>query len=86
MVTSSPRFSKKPRSSAIGIASMSIALTMPTFSFVSDCDCAGAQASASAAAKQEQSFHIQSSLFYRPHARHPVRPGNRVEVRSFDTT
>ena len=40
MVTSSPYFSKKPRSSAIGSASMSTAATMPTLSFTGSLACA----------------------------------------------
>src|SRR3954471_22322034 len=85
MVASSPRFSKKPRSSATGSASMSIALTMPTFSLTGVCALAGAHASNSAAPSSINRF-ISSSLFYRPYARDPVRPGHRVEIRSFDAS
>src|ERR1700754_4744329 len=42
MVTSRPCFSKKPRSTAMGSASMSMAATMPTFSLTGSLDCAAA--------------------------------------------
>src|SRR6185436_8929802 len=42
IVTSSPYFSKKPRSTAIGNASMSTAATMPTLSFTGSLACASA--------------------------------------------
>ena len=51
MVTSSPYFSKKPRSTAIGSASMSTAATMPTLSFTGSLACASASDGSSSKAQ-----------------------------------
>src|SRR5450759_3519257 len=85
MVTSSPRFSKKPRSKAIGNPIWSKPLTMPALSFTIVCAPAVVHPSASATPSINSRF-ILFSLFYRPNARHPVRPGHRIEIRSFDST
>src|SRR5450759_1855700 len=85
MVTSSPRFSKKPRSRAIGSPISSKPLTMPALSFTIVCAPAAVHPSTKAMPSINSLF-ILSSLLYRPNARHPVRPGHRIEIRSFDPT
>src|SRR5664279_4893685 len=58
---------------------------MPALSFTMVCAPATVLPSTSATPSINSRF-ILSSLLYRPNARHPVRPGNRIEIRSFDST
>src|SRR5664279_3226830 len=58
---------------------------MPALSFTMVCAPATVLPSTSATPSINSLF-ILSSLLYRPNARHPVRPGHRIEIRSFDTT
>src|SRR5664280_3485912 len=58
---------------------------MPALSFTIVCAPAAVHPSARATPSINSLF-ILSSLLYRPNARHPVRPGHRIEIRSFDST
>src|ERR1017187_8598567 len=58
---------------------------MPALSFTMVCAPATALPSTSTTPSINSRF-ILSSLLYRPNARHPVRPGHRIEIRSFDST
>src|SRR4029450_12230549 len=85
MVTSSPYFSKKPRSTAIGSASMSTAATMPTLSFMGSFACASASDGSNSKTQRSIATRriLLSSWLKRLDARNPVRAGDGRQVRSF---
>src|SRR4051794_38170258 len=85
MLTSSPYFSKKPRSTAIGNASMSTAFTMPTLSFTRFV--AWASASDGNSNREQSSsairFIMVSLRFQWLNTPHPVRTGYGRQINSF---
>src|SRR6185503_12619785 len=94
-VTSSPCFSKKPRSSAIGRPTWSMPVTMPAFSFTRFCAAAPsgkASAASTSNGANKLALFIGVSCWVSSfngqgvHALDPVGPGHRVQVGDLDAT